>query len=57
MAARRLEKHGLDLADAGLIYDAPDKITLRSSRQDEERLMDGCGHGQGHGGGPGIGLR
>lgn len=31
-----LEKHGLDLADAGLIYDAPDKITLRSSRQDED---------------------
>jgi hypothetical protein len=29
-----------DFADAGLVYDAPDKITLRSPRQEEERLMD-----------------
>lgn len=35
-----LTKHGLDLADAALVYDAPDKITLQSPRQDEERLMD-----------------
>lgn len=35
-----LAKHGLDLADAALVYDAPDKITLQSPRQDEERLMD-----------------
>ncbi|MES2868998.1 MAG: BrnT family toxin [Pseudomonadota bacterium] len=35
-----LAKHGLDLADAGLVYDAPNKITLCSPRQDENRLMD-----------------
>lgn len=35
-----LAKHGLDLADAALVYDAPNKITLSSPRQDEERLMD-----------------
>jgi len=35
-----LVKHGLDLADAALVYDAPDKITLQSPRQGEERLMD-----------------
>lgn len=35
-----LVKHGLDLADAGLVYDAPNKITLCSPRQDEDRLMD-----------------
>ncbi|MFC0668932.1 BrnT family toxin [Azotobacter chroococcum] len=35
-----LAKHGLDLADAALVYDAPDKITLQSPRQGEERLMD-----------------
>jgi hypothetical protein len=23
-----LDKHGLDLSDAGLVYDAPNKITL-----------------------------
>ena len=33
-------KHGLDLADAGLVYDAPNKITLCSPRQDEDRFMD-----------------
>ena len=35
-----LAKHGLDLADAGLVYDAPNKITLCSPRQGEHRLMD-----------------
>lgn len=35
-----LEKHGLDLADAGIVYDSPNKITLDSSRQGEDRLMD-----------------
>lgn len=35
-----LAKHGLDLADAGLVYNAPNKITLSSPRQDEKRLMD-----------------
>lgn len=38
--ASNLAKHGLDLADAGLVYHAPDKITLCSPRQGEERLMD-----------------
>lgn len=33
-------KHGLDLADAGLVYDAPNKLTLCSPRQDEDRFMD-----------------
>lgn len=35
-----LEKHGLDLADAGLVYDSPDKVTLESSRNSEDRKMD-----------------
>ena len=35
-----LAKHGLDLADAGLVYHAPNKITLCSPRQGERRLMD-----------------
>lgn len=35
-----LAKHGLDLADAGLVYDAPNKITLCSPRRDEDRLLD-----------------
>jgi uncharacterized DUF497 family protein len=35
-----LAKHGLDLADAGLVYDSPDKITLISPRQAEDRFMD-----------------
>lgn len=28
-----LAKHGLDLADAGLVYDAPNMITLSSPRR------------------------
>lgn len=35
-----LAKHGLDLADSALVYESPDKITLTSARQDEDRLMD-----------------
>ena len=35
-----LAKHGLDLADAGLVYHAPNKITFCSPRQGEQRLMD-----------------
>lgn len=35
-----LAKHGLDLADAGLVYDEPNKITFCSPRQGEHRLMD-----------------
>jgi hypothetical protein len=35
-----LDKHGLDLADAGLVYDAPNKVTLESPRKGELRRMD-----------------
>ena len=35
-----IAKHGLSLADALLVFDAPDKLTLESTRQDEARLMD-----------------
>lgn len=35
-----LEKHGLDLADADLVYDAPNKITLISQRHGEARMQD-----------------
>ena len=35
-----LAKHGLDLADAALVYDAPNKVTLISPRGGEARLMD-----------------
>lgn len=35
-----LAKHGLDLADAGLVYNSPNKITLCSPRQDEDRFLD-----------------
>lgn len=35
-----LEKHGLDLADAFLVYNSPNKITLHSPRNNEERQMD-----------------
>lgn len=35
-----LDKHGLDLADAGLVYDAPNKVTLESPRMGELRRMD-----------------
>ena len=33
-------KHGLSLADAPLVFNAPDKLTLESSKADEARLMD-----------------
>jgi uncharacterized DUF497 family protein len=35
-----LRKHGLDFADAHLVYDSPAKVTFRSSRNDEDRLVD-----------------
>lgn len=38
--ATNIAKHGLSLADALLVFDAPDKLTLESLRQDETRLMD-----------------
>jgi hypothetical protein len=33
-------KHGLSLADALLVFDAQNKLTLESTRQGEARLMD-----------------
>ena len=33
-------KHGLSLADAPLVFNAPDKLTLESTKADEARLMD-----------------
>lgn len=33
-------KHGLSLADALMVFDAPNKLTLASTQQDEARLMD-----------------
>jgi uncharacterized DUF497 family protein len=35
-----LKKHGLDFADAYLVYENPDKCTYDASREDEYRLMD-----------------
>ncbi|WPO98108.1 BrnT family toxin [Pseudomonas sp. HR96] len=33
-------KHGFDLAQAGLVYDSPDKITLCTQRHGEDRWID-----------------
>jgi hypothetical protein len=33
-------KHGLSLADALLVFDTPNKLTLESTRQGETRLID-----------------
>lgn len=38
--AANIEKHGLSLADAPLVFNAPDKLTLESARGLEARLMD-----------------
>jgi uncharacterized protein len=35
-----LDKHGLDFADAHLVYDHPDKVTFSSSRRGEDRQLD-----------------
>lgn len=35
-----IAKHGLSLADAWLVYDAPGKITLQASRHGEARFVD-----------------
>jgi uncharacterized DUF497 family protein len=35
-----LRKHGLDFADAGLVYDNPDKVTFSSPRKNESRSID-----------------
>ena len=42
-AAKRLanlRKHGLDFADAHLVYENPDKVTLASNRSNELRMQD-----------------
>lgn len=38
--ASNIEKHGLSLTDAPLVFDAPGKLTLESPKADEPRLMD-----------------
>lgn len=38
--AANIEKHGLSLADARMVFNAPDKLTLETPRGDESRLMD-----------------
>jgi len=38
--AINLDKHGLSLADAPLVFDAPNKLTLQSPQKGESRLMD-----------------
>lgn len=35
-----LQKHGLAFADAGLVYDDPNKITFQSPRKGEARKQD-----------------
>jgi hypothetical protein len=35
-----LEKHGLDFADADMVYGNPDKITFLSPRERENRKQD-----------------
>jgi hypothetical protein len=35
-----LEKHGLDFADSGLVYEDPNKITFQSPRKGEARKQD-----------------
>jgi uncharacterized protein len=35
-----LQKHGLDFADAGLVYDNPNKITFQSPQKGEARKQD-----------------
>jgi hypothetical protein len=38
--AANVVKHGLSLSDAGLVYNAPNKLTLASPRADEARKLD-----------------
>ena len=38
--AANIEKHGLSLNDAKLVFNPPDKLTLESPKFDEARLMD-----------------
>ena len=36
--AANIEKHGLSLADASMVFNAPNKLTLESARDDEPSL-------------------
>jgi uncharacterized DUF497 family protein len=38
--AANIEKHGLSLTDAPLVFNAPDKLTLESSKASEAGLID-----------------
>ena len=38
--AANIIKHGLSLADALMVFEAPEKLTLKSPKGDEDRLMD-----------------
>ena len=38
--AINMRPHGLSLADAPLVFEAPDKLTLQSPQKGEARLMD-----------------
>lgn len=38
--AANITKHGLSLADAMLVFDAPNKVTVSSAHRDERRQMD-----------------
>ena len=38
--AANIEKHGLSLTDAPLVFNAPDKLTLESSKASGPRLID-----------------
>ena len=38
--AANLKKHGFDFADADLVYENPNKITLHEVRREEPRLLD-----------------
>lgn len=38
--AANILKHGISLADAPLVFNAPDKLTLETPRGVEQRLMD-----------------
>ena len=38
--AANIAKHGLSLSDAPLVFNAPDKLTIESTRGNEARLMD-----------------
>jgi uncharacterized DUF497 family protein len=38
--AANIIKHGLSLSDAPLVFNAPNKLTIESTRSNEDRLMD-----------------